>query len=89
MTLLMRLCYLRELFVNLTMGKMWFTVFFLTFAFYPGLSVVDEANFDDSRYPIRLYWQFTGIGFSAGVLLAVINSLTHRLSSCGMLRHEV
>lgn len=41
MTLLLRLCYLRELFFNLTMGKLWFTVFFLTFAFYPGLSVVD------------------------------------------------
>ena len=41
MTLLMRLCYLRELIVNLTMGKMWLTVFFLTFAFYPSISVVD------------------------------------------------
>lgn len=36
-----------------------------------------------------MYWQFTGIGFGAGLLLAVINSLTHRLSACGLLRHEV
>jgi hypothetical protein len=88
MTLIMRLCYLRELFVNLTMGKMWLTVFFLTFAFYPGLSVVDEADFEDARYPIRLYWQFAGISFCSGLLLAIINNLTHKLASCGMLRHE-
>lgn len=67
---------------------MWSSVAFLTFALYPGISIVDASDFDEERYPLNLYWQFTGIGFFAGILLAFINQLTHRLSSIGMLRHE-
>lgn len=40
MGLMLRLCYIKELIFNITIGKMWITVVFLTFAFYPGLSVV-------------------------------------------------
>lgn len=88
MYLLLRLCYLKEIIFNLTIGKAWTTVVFLTFAFYPGLSVVNQADFADESYPIRLYWQFTGIGFFAGMLLALVNSLTHKLAGGGLLRHE-
>lgn len=41
MTVIMRLVYLKQIFFTLTAGKMWFTVAFLTFALYPGISVVD------------------------------------------------
>ena len=47
MTVIIRLVYLKQLFFTLTAGKMWVTVTVLTFALYPGISVVDEADFDD------------------------------------------
>ena len=86
-TVIFRLPSLKNWFFTLTAGKMWFTIVALTFAIVPGVSTVDMDAFSDDSYPITLYWQYVSIGFFAGILLGIINKLTHALCF-GLLRHE-